>query len=424
MKTNNKYKIKNIVMLAVILFAASFSFAFSSEEDSLSYKTYSGKVIGESESPIVFATVYLKDLGLGTITNPDGEFVIKIPTKYKDEKLCVSFLGYEKYEIPVANMQQKDNVFRMKTSTIKLEEVIVRSKDPIDLLMGAQKRIPQNYQTNPVMLTGFYRETVQKNKNYVAISEAVVDIYKTSYGEDFPYDKIKIYKGRKSTDVKKMDTIAFKLQGGPSAIILLDIVKNPSALISESFFPYYDYTLDDVVSIDGRKTYVIAFKQKRKYDYPLYKGKIYLDMENLAITQIEFSLDEMSLDVAARILVKKSPVTMKVSPMGGNYLANYRQIDNKWYLNYMRGEVKFKCNWKRKLFNSVFTTMSEMAITDMSTDNVEKFKMRETAKLSDIFVDQVDYFADDNYWGKYNYIKPDESIEIAIAKLGKRLVNK
>jgi hypothetical protein len=41
--------------------------------------------------------------------------------------------------------------------------------------------------------------------------------------------------------------------------------------------------------------------------------------------------------------------------------------------------------------------------------------------MSDIFADQVTYFSDGDFWGEYNYIKPDESIESAISKLNRKL---
>ncbi|UCH14667.1 MAG: hypothetical protein JSV22_01580, partial [Bacteroidales bacterium] len=67
-----------------------------------------------------------------------------------------------------------------------------------------------------------------------------------------------------------------------------------------------------------------------------------------------------------------------------------------------------------------YITMLEMAVTERDTANVSKFKLRESEKISDIFIDQVNYFLDEDYWGEYNVIKPDESIEIAIERLNRR----
>ena len=65
--------------------------------------------------------------------------------------------------------------------------------------------------------------------------------------------------------------------------------------------------------------------------------------------------------------------------------------------------------------------MSEMAVTDMDENNVDKLKFKDQAKYSDILAEQVSQFEDPDYWGDYNIIKPDESIEAAIDKLNRRL---
>jgi hypothetical protein len=62
-----------------------------------------------------------------------------------------------------------------------------------------------------------------------------------------------------------------------------------------------------------------------------------------------------------------------------------------------------------------------MAVTDREDEKVDKFKYKESAKMSDVFADQVTYFTDGDFWGEYNYIKPDESIESAISKLNRKL---
>ena len=125
--------------------------------------------------------------------------------------------------------------------------------------------------------------------------------------------------------------------------------------------------------------------------------------------------------MAGNELVRKKPVSMKMNLESGNYLVNYREVNGKWYLNHVRSELVFKCKWDKKLFRSTYTAGFEMAVTDRDTTNVNKFKFKEAAKISDVFADQVNYFNDDDYWGEYNYIKPDESIEMAIAKLNKKL---
>ena len=102
-----------------------------------------------------------------------------------------------------------------------------------------------------------------------------------------------------------------------------------------------------------------------------------------------------------------------------NYYVNYKENNGKWYLNYARGEVVFKCKWKKKLFRSKYTTMSELAVTNRAEDAV-KFNRKEVLPSRSVFVEKVSYFKPDSYWGEYNYIKPNESIESAVRKLNRK----
>jgi hypothetical protein len=62
-----------------------------------------------------------------------------------------------------------------------------------------------------------------------------------------------------------------------------------------------------------------------------------------------------------------------------------------------------------------------MAVTDRNSDNINKAKYKDQTKMTDIFADQVNSFKDENFWGEYNYIKPDESIESVINRLNRKL---
>lgn len=62
-----------------------------------------------------------------------------------------------------------------------------------------------------------------------------------------------------------------------------------------------------------------------------------------------------------------------------------------------------------------------MAVTDIDAENVTKFKFRESSRRDDIFAEQIADFEDPNFWGDYNIIQPEESIEAAIERIGRKL---
>ena len=129
------------------------------------------------------------------------------------------------------------------------------------------KRKGDNYYNNELKMTSFYRETIKKRRTYVSLSEAVVEIYKQPYTTD-KSDILKLYKARKSTDYNKLDTVTFKLRGGPFNTMYLDIMKNTSMLFDEDMLEIYDFTFDTPTKIDNKVIYVINFKQKKYVTEP------------------------------------------------------------------------------------------------------------------------------------------------------------
>jgi len=392
------------------------------DEDTIHVVSISGKVIDKKTGdPIVFASVFITGTRIGTVTNSEGEFIIKIPRLYVNKQLGISHIGYISSIIDVNTLNPSDNNIELIAAPYEIEEVTIRQLDPVALIRAAVAKIPENFSDQPVMMTSFYRETIRQNRNYVAIAEAVLDAYKASYKNTTDFDRVKVFKGRKSQDVKKMDTVLFKFQGGPYTSFLLDVAKNPGELLAEDAFKFYNYQMGGIVRVNDAQAYVIDFDQKEAIDLPLYQGKLYLDVNNLAIVGIVFEISPKEIERASDYLIRKKPVGMSIDVVDGNYLVNYRYIDGFWYLNYVRTELVFRVRWKKELFRSIYTTMSEMAVTDISSENIQKYKFRETTKITDIFVEKVTDFEDPDFWGDYNIIKPDESIEAAIERLSRKL---
>ena len=391
------------------------------EQDLISLK---GKVVdAETGAPLVFASIAVTESNVGIITNIDGEFTLKISPELLNHSIEVTFLGYKNKLIPVSSLRDDGykNVISLETAPIPIKEIIVRPIDPEAIVEKAITRIGKNYESVPNLMTAFYRETIRKNRTYVSIGEAVVEIFKAPYNNDLRFDGARIYKGRKNTDVEKMDTILFKLQGGTTSVLQLDIAKNTEAILTLDAMKYYDYSLTGVIEIDDKPHYVINFLQKPSVDQPLFMGSLFIEMESNAITEAEFGFNLSDKAAATSIFIRKKPLGMEVTPEIATYRTKYREQNGKWYFYYSRAEVKFKVDWKRKLFNTYYTTMSEIAVTDRTDQEVIKFAGKEKVRYTDIFSEKVSAFADPDFWGDYNVIEPDQSIESAIRKLSRKL---
>lgn len=416
--------------MVVLFFLGATLYAFpgqpDEQTDTVKYKSYYGKVVDfDSKRTLPFATIEALGSNTATVTNIDGNFTIKIDPRSTVSQLKISYVGFQNKIVNLADFKDdRSYTVELVESSIQLKQVTIRPKDATELINNVLYNIRTNYSERPMMMRGFYRETIERGRNYVSISEAVIDIYKGSYSNEFQVDQVKLFKGRKSADVEKMDTVLFKVQGGPNTTILLDVVKNPYILLSEEYQDIYDFRLTDVITIDDKLHYVVSFNQKEYVDEPFYRGRFYIEMDRLAITEAEFELNVENQDEAARLFIQRKPMGMTIIPERAAYRAKYTIEDNTWYFSYARAEVKFKVDWKKKLFNTTYSTMSELAITDRTYEGIEKFAGKERFKSRDILDEKVYVFFDQDFWEGYNVIEPDQSIESAIRRLNRKFLRR
>jgi hypothetical protein len=422
-------KISRVILIAALFLVSNSIQAMGAKEeiiDTINFNSYYGKVVDQSSGRVLpFANVEAVGSNTATVTNIDGEFAIKIAKVSTVSELKISYIGFENKVLPLS--QFKGNRFKavgLAPSSVQLQEITIRPQDAVNLIADMLSNVRNNYSQDVMMMRGFYRETIQRGRTYASISEAIVDIYKTGYTNSFQSDQVKLFKGRKSADVEKMDTVLFKLQGGPNTALLLDVVRNPYILLTDDYHNVYDFYINDIISIDDKLHYVVSFNQKSHVDQPFYNGKLYIDMDKLAITEAEFELNTENQQEAARLFIQRKPMGMSIIPEKAIYRVKYTIEEDSWYFSYARAEVKFKVNWKKKLFNTTYSTMSEMAITDRSFEDVEKFASKERFKTSDVMNEKVYIFFDQDFWEGYNVIEPDQSIESAIRKLNRKYLKR
>lgn len=397
--------------------------AYSFQNESSAFKQYEGEVVDANNGKaLVFATLMVEGTNISTITNTEGDFILKVPVEMSSTTVSISFLGYTTKTISFDDLTPEDNTIELAPSAVQLSEVNVNApKDPRALVLEVFKKKGNNYMNDPALMTAFYRETIKKRRRNVSLSEAVVNIYKSSY-ESSRKDAVKLFKARKSTDYSKLDTLALKLQGGPFNTLYSDIVKYPDIVFLERDFDQYEYKFARSTRINNQLIYVISFSQKKNIPDQLYKGELFIDVEQTTLTSAIYELNITNKDMAAQLFVRKKPSKVDVWPTDIAYRVDYRNTNGKWYYGYSNVLLEFKVNWKDKLFNSVYTMTAEMAVTDWEKNlDAELPKNRERIKSTIILADEASGFSDPDFWGEYNIIEPEKSIESAIKKIQRQL---
>ena len=406
----------------ILLLTASVALPLMANDDAEKMIVISGCIKdNESKRPLGSVNITVPGTSIGTVTNADGNFILKVPAIYKDRVLEVSHIGYMNSRLPLNTAKLSAVTIWLTPYANPLNEIIVYSNNPRQIVEEAIRKIPANYSDNSNMLTAFYRETMQKRNRYIGISEAVIDIYKTPYANrHIEKDRVQVLKGRRLLSQKSSDTLSVKLAGGPYLSVFMDLIKNQNLFLNANDLVFYEFWMEEPVSIDDRLQLVIGFKPRYEADIALLNGRLYIDRQQLAVSRAEFQLDMSNKVKAVETILIKKPIGLRFHPQEMSYVVTYKEKDGKSYLNYICNTIRFKCDWKRKLFSTGFNVNTEMVVTDRNADDVQPISSRDAFGMKQVFYDKVDNYWNEDFWADYNIIEPTESLENAAARLKKQ----
>ncbi len=384
-------------------------------------KDISGIILdGESAEPLPYATIGLKHKGVGTVSNSSGEFGLRIhPDNYNDT-IIVSYLGFYAREIPVR--QSLGNNFRieMRREFISIPEIIIKNQIPWEIINKTRFRIPDNYGKTPTRMTAFYREGVLRKKELQTYSEAILQIYKSTYTGTLLNDQIKILKSRKIENVNVSDSITVRLKAGLSTCLELDGIKNTFDFISPEEMADYSYRLTDIVSFDEESAYEIEFGQKEGVEMPMFRGSLFINTSDFALLKADFEINPAYLKNMKGTFISNPSRDFTTWPASVRYSVSYRKMNDRYYLSHVRGDLKFESKQKRRLFNTQFDVFFEMAFTSMSLTNVTRFEREELAPVHSVFSKTITNY-DPVFWGNQEFLKPEENLLQAIKNMKVRL---
>lgn len=410
----NEFKFKELENQIIISKNENENLSEELKADSIPVKYFflSGKIVdSKKQDPIKYASISLLNKPIGTISNIDGNFLLKIHPDFIRDTIVVSCMGYVQILMPAYKILDED-VITMYPFSIKLKEVKVVATSPEKLLEKIRENLSRNYSNNSKLMTAFYRETIKQDDDYINVSEAVIEILKAPYNNSTRSDLVRIIKGRRSPDVKPFQWLNFKLQGGPFTITKLDIVKTVETFFDAEFQHLYDYNIKNVIFYNDNPVYVLEFKPIGDFNENGFAGEMFVHRETFAIVHVSFRYTKTGLKNAENEMIKKKPKGVKAKPTFTNYEANYQQYNGKWHLANVKASVKFKVRSRNDRINSEYYSVSDLLITDIHDTELKKFDRDESFSQRDIFVEMINNY-DPGFWENYNIIRPDEDLQNA-----------
>ena len=347
----------------------------------------------ETNEPLGHASIGLKSVAIGTISNVNGEFDFHMPPEYRNEVMVISMLGYKNFEAPVWSMIGSPQVIKMEKSTIVLKEVVV--SDTLtgqDILEIALARIHQNYPMKPFLLDAFYRDVKKVGGTYISLLEAAVRIYDENYEE--PRNKYKLRESvrlievRQSLGYESKFTTYFDQDNLLEDLLLHNNIRYRHFNDGEEVFS--KMVREQNSFYNDHEIYVISYNGD-------YFMKLFIDTEDFSIIHFEF---EQGFE--DDYLGKRKDLVSKFA--GIKKTIEFRKVQGKMYPSFM--SVTSRINWydiathELKFETQLF---QELLINNVTPDPKER--IRSTEKMRNYGLQFQDRPYNKKFWDNYNVIK-------------------
>lgn len=362
-----------LLLLAVLIFSHPQFAAFSQTP----YFKVSGTVIdAETLAPMPYASVYVENTSIGTVTNGNGDFSLNFSSLVPFH-LITSYIGYSKKKIFLFPSDTILNIIALSPESTTLKELVITPGDSVaDFVKACYQSISSNYPTSPYEFEAFYRESSRNLVNeYYYFGEAEIILQGSGYQYSNEDGRVKIVQSRVNYFT---DSIPTHYYGGPFIGSKGDIIK-----VGKKFLlgneNEYEYFLKKVYLMEDSEIWVIGFIDKKDMGK---KGDMYIDRFSRAYIRIELDLNDAD---------KK-----------GKQIVAYTKWQNKWYLNFIHSEVIKK----NKRLNETEITTVDLAVTKIKTDSISVIPLLQQLSYGQPFSLIKNNFKED-FWLDATTILPD-----------------
>lgn len=380
------------------------------------YITLEGRVIDlQTGTPLPFAAISIAQKRAGVPANAEGVFRMRIPIAYENDTIKFSHLGYKPRQLSVKLLEQGFFDVTLEMAYISLQEIVITYFDPSEILFKALSAKEYNYPDKAVNYLSFYREGILSENQLMNYSEAIIREYAPPWNS-LQSNQAVVYKSRNISNSDRNDTLIFKLKAGLQSAIDLDLIRNTPDFLDPEFMNDYNYTAAGLVLTHNNLTYVIDFEQKSHISEPLHQGSIFIDKNTFAIVGIEFKINPRNIRrIQSRFIPRQSP-THVTQILSAEYIVNYQPWGDRYHVSHIRGEIKLRARQRSRLFGREYRVFFERAVMQTETENVNRFRRRDTFRTHTIFADQ-DFVYDPEFWGDYNFITPEKEIDEALQRI-------
>lgn len=359
-----------------------------------------GRVLdADTHQPVQNAQVGIGNNRLGTSTNAEGRFALRVPPAYQGSQLEVALLGYRPLRRPLPPLPGPELLLELQISPASLGNVTVTASAE-GIIWAAVARIPRNYPVRPTQLTGFYRESDDEasRQRYEYLAEGLLRVQKAGYQHPRHPGTVQVLEARRvdlrpvlpAATLPPIDWIA-----GAFVPHRFDFVHTRAEFISSAHLKDYTYRFSPQTTFQGRAVYVITFAPRPGTSRANFAGEVYIDERSYAFLGARWHLTPAGIR-RERLLVFTAAERA--------YRADYQPYAGRYYL---------KSIWYNTLGQpqggQVRHHLAEFVTTAIDTAQAPAPGYQERTQYTDVFLQNpVPY--DSTFWQHYTTLLPAQAL--------------
>lgn len=355
--------------------------------------TISGMVMNkETRVAIPWASIGIEGQPIGTLSGDNGAFEFHFHSKYLNDTLVVSHLGFTHLRICVKDILQltgKD--FLLEEEPFQLSEVVIRTKElsAKEVMKSAFKRIKDNYASQPYSAEAFYRDYKKVNGQYVSLLEAATRIYDEGYStknkEIVTINEIR----RSKRFINEYESFVSSWNLLQNLLGTNDVKYKSRSLNIQS----NKYEIEGTILFDKKPVYVITAGSHRRF-------RLYVSQADFGILRIEYTGDFTEKKHPSNHTVNDS-IQYKILTING--LIDFRSYKGKLYPNYIN------YNWTTENINTKKDSLlistyffQELMVNSIKTEDVKLPILSETMQDTTLEIQTKSY--NEEFWENYNIV--------------------
>ncbi|MES2653437.1 MAG: carboxypeptidase-like regulatory domain-containing protein [Bacteroidota bacterium] len=380
-----------------ILFSFLLFFIFIT---SVKAQTLQGKVIdAKTSEPIPFASIGIIGTNTITVTNENGEFILK--AEKLPAKLRFRHVSYLQLETTINEAQSLINI-RLSPAAITLNEVVIRPDAGKTLLRLALQKAKE-YLNTSFYANAFYRQLTATNNNATEIHELFYDL-------NWNVKYIQGWAAKQSRFAEINDPTKFSLSNQSFLTFAYAGYIFPdkrARYVSIKYLDDYDIEVDRYIEQDDQNIAVVTCKLKKVRKNLFYANSTYyIGTKDLKIYRLENKIHNMPCEFSPGLTLRFPSIVETVTTFNGTGqpIPVLESMSTKVYLGLTNNG---------RVINSVISSLLTVIKIDDKLKN-QRFQGLNSDIKDRKVIESIKY---DAYFWKNNPIVKQTTLEDAFIKM-------